>query len=259
VSYEQKHNEANGEDNKDGHNDNLSWNCGAEGHTDDEMVKILRERQKRNFLTTLFVSQGVPMIVSGDELGRTQNGNNNAYCQDNEISWVNWEKADQKLLDFTRKLIHFRREHPTFCRKNWFKGKPIKGLGVEDIAWFQPNGDEVTEEQWSEYSAKTLAIYMNGRGLKLIGAKGEKIVDGTFYLMFNAHSEALDFKLPPSKYATDWTKVLDTNIDLVNEESDKYAPEQMLSVQAHSIVILKDVNLSPEGKNKAQPTVKLEY
>ncbi|HTF82740.1 MAG TPA: hypothetical protein VL947_13485, partial [Cytophagales bacterium] len=236
-----------------------SWNCGAEGPTEDEAVNTLRERQKRNFLTTLFVSQGVPMLVSGDELGRTQNGNNNAYCQDNEISWINWEKADQKLLEFTRKLIQFRKIHPTFCRKNWFKGKPIKGVGVEDIAWFQPNGDEVTEEQWNEEAAKTLAIYMNGRGLKLIGAKGEKIVDGTFYLMFNAHTESLDFKLPPSKYASEWTKVVDTNLGLMNEDAEKFEPEQVLQVQAHSIVILKHLNLIPEGKNATEPAVKLEY
>lgn len=259
VSYEEKHNMDNGEEGRDGCDDNFSWNCGAEGPTDDGAINALRDRQKRNLLTTLFVSQGVPMLLAGDELGRTQNGNNNAYCQDNEISWINWAQVDQPLYEFTKKLIDMRKKHPTFCRKNWFQGKPIKGLGVEDIAWFLADGSEVTEDQWREDHAKTLAIYLNGRSLKLIGPKGEKIVDGTFYLIFNAHVEPVTFKLPAQKYAKDWTKVLDTAENIANEPSGGFAPEQEIEVQAHAIVILKHLSIHPEGKTESDPSLKLEY
>src|SRR5438046_1556163 len=161
VSYNEKHNLDNGEDNNDGENHNRSWNCGAEGPTDDPSMLALRNRQKRNFLTTLFLSQGVPMLLAGDEISRTQNGNNNAYCQDNEISWVNWEKADRELLEFTKKLIHIYKGHNVFSRRDWFKGQPIKGRGLTDIAWFSPDGKKMTKENWKAGFAKTLAIYLN--------------------------------------------------------------------------------------------------
>ncbi len=157
----------------DGENHNRSWNCGIEGPTDDPLVLELRKRQKRNLITTLFLSQGVPMLVAGDEIGRTQHGNNNAYCQDNEISWLDWENADHEFLDYVRRLIHFVKAHPTFGRKRWFQGRPIKGVGLEDIAWFLPDGIEMSDEHWNHDFAKSLAIYLNGRGLHLTGPKGE--------------------------------------------------------------------------------------
>ena len=259
VSYEQKHNHDNGEDNRDGCDDNHSWNCGVEGPSEDGTVKALRDRQKRNLLTTLFVSQGVPMLLAGDELGRTQKGNNNAYCQDNEISWLNWAEADRELHEFTKRLINIRKEHPVFCRKNWFQGKPIKGIGVEDIAWFLHEGSEINESQWQEEHAKTLAIYLNGRALKLIGSKGEKIVDASFYLIFNAHVEMMTFKLPAEKYADRWSKVLDTAQNMADDDAETFSAFQEVEVQPHSVVIMKHLNINPEGKDKSEPTVKLEY
>jgi len=237
VSYNEKHNEANGEENKDGESHNRSWNCGAEGDTNDPAVIELRQRQKRNFLTTLFLSQGLPMLVSGDELGRTQKGNNNAYCQDNEISWIDWAKADNELLAFTQKVIRLRKEHPTFCRRRWFQGRPIKGLGVEDIAWFLPDGTEMSEEHWTTEFAKSLGIYLNGRGIHYSGPNGEPVIDDSFYILFNAHHDKLDFKLPVSKYATQWITVLNT-ASAVSEEKF-YMPEEVVQLDGRSILVLK--------------------
>ncbi|MFL5809294.1 MAG: glycogen debranching protein GlgX, partial [Flavisolibacter sp.] len=200
VSYNEKHNDANGENNNDGESHNRSWNCGAEGCTDDPGVNELRDRQKRNFLTTLFVSQGVPMLLSGDELSRTQQGNNNAYCQDNEISWVNWEKADVELLNFTKKLIQVYKRHNVFSRRDWFKGQPIKGRGLTDIAWFSPDGRKMTEENWRQDFGKCLAVYLDGHGIHSRDHDGSKIVDDSFYLIFNAHSEPVEYKLQTRRY-----------------------------------------------------------
>jgi len=237
VSYNEKHNEANGENNNDGENHNRSWNCGEEGPTNDPDILALRQRQKRNLLTTLFLSQGVPMLVAGDEISRTQGGNNNAYCQDNEISWVNWAAADKELLSFTQKLIKLRKDHPVFCRRRWFQGRPIKGIGVEDIAWFLPEGTEMTEENWNHDYAKSLAVYLNGRGIHSQGPKGEQISDDSFYVIFNAYHGELEYKLPPAKYGTKWTKILDTT---ENEIKDKttYAAGDAVTVQGNSVVLL---------------------
>ncbi len=210
VTYNEKHNEANGEDNRDGESHNRSWNCGAEGETDDPGIRELRQRQKRNFLTTLFLSQGTPMLVAGDELGKTQSGNNNAYCQDNGISWINWEQADRELLDFTRRVIRLRRQHPAFRRPRWFRGKPVKGAGLDDIVWFLPSGKEMGEDNWNHDFAKSLAIFLNGKGLQTVNEEGMNIEDDHFYLIFNAHSEDLEFTLPPEPYCREWTLVLDT-------------------------------------------------
>ena len=237
VSYNEKHNEANGEDNMDGENHNRSWNCGIEGKTDDPVVIELRKRQKRNLMATLFLSQGVPMLVAGDELGRTQGGNNNAYCQDNEISWINWEDTDYEFLEFTQHIIRLRKNHPTFCRRRWFQGRPIKGIGLEDIAWFLQDGSEMTEEHWTNAFAKSLAIYFNGRGLHSMGPKGENIVDDSFYLIFNAHHEPLDFTLPVAKYGRQWQKVLDTSSAVQKEES--YKANEVVTAEGRSVVILK--------------------
>lgn len=237
VSYNHKHNQANGEKNQDGESHNRSWNCGHEGPTKDPVVLALRQRQKRNFLTSLFLSQGVPMLVAGDEIGRTQKGNNNAYCQDNEISWIDWKKADKDLLAFTQKLIDLRKKHPAFCRRRWFQGQPIKGIGLEDIAWFLFDGSEMTEQHWTEDFAKTLGVFLFGRGLHSLGPKGEQIVDDSFYVIFNAHHEALQFKLPPAKYAKEWIKILDT-ADTGLEQDAKFEAEQEINVEGRSIILL---------------------
>ncbi|RAU82524.1 glycogen debranching protein GlgX [Pontibacter arcticus] len=236
VSYNEKHNIENGEDNNDGESHNRSWNCGVEGPTDDEEINKLRQQQKRNLLTTLFLSQGVPMLVAGDEISRTQKGNNNAYCQDNEISWLNWEEADKELLEFTRKLIKLRKDHPVFCRHRWFQGLPIKGVGLEDIAWFLPEGTEMTDEHWDHDYAKSLAVYLNGRGLRTKTATGEPIMDDSFYVIFNAYHEPLEYKLPPKKYGTNWTKILDTSENRIEEESIPYT--ETINVSGRSIVVL---------------------
>jgi isoamylase len=242
VSYNEKHNTANGENNNDGESHNRSWNCGAEGETDNPDVIALRNKQKRNFLTTLFLSQGVPMLVAGDELSRTQQGNNNAYCQDNEISWINWDKADKDLLHFTRKLIHFQKKHPVFCRRGWFKGISIRGK--HDIAWFNADGSPMEEEHWKEYFAKTLTVYLNGEGIDTPGYKGEKIVDDSFLLLFNAHYENVTFALPPKADFHHFTKVLDTSCNFMNENGCdcRFKGGDIIEVASHSVIMMKSVN-----------------
>jgi glycogen operon protein len=211
VSYNEKHNEANGENNRDGESNNRSWNCGAEGQTHDANVNGLRARQQRNFLATLLLSQGVPMINGGDEIGRTQNGNNNAYCQDNEISWFDWEHMDEALLYFTRSLIDLRRKHRIFHRRRWFQGRPLHGTGVKDIAWFTPHGKEMTDEDWKAGFAKSLGVFLNGDAIATTDMLGERVTDDSYYIIFNAHHEPLQFTLPDSGFAQSWLKVLDSN------------------------------------------------
>ncbi|RYZ29194.1 MAG: glycogen debranching enzyme GlgX [Chitinophagaceae bacterium] len=240
VSYNEKHNEANGENNNDGESHNRSWNCGAEGETNDDAILHLRKKQKRNFLTTLFLSQGVPMIVAGDELGKTQGGNNNAYCQDNEISWIDWEGADPDLMTFTKKIIHFVKRHPVFNRRKWFKGQPIKGVGVEDIAWFNTDGSEMSEENWKQDYAKTLGIYMSGKGIPTPGPKGEKILDDNFFIIFNAYHNALTFKLPPARLGRKWTKILDTSTNYFEETGESFKALETVHVEGRSVVLLKE-------------------
>jgi isoamylase len=248
VSYNEKHNDANGENNNDGESHNRSWNCGVEGATDDAEVIALRNKQKRNFLTTLMMSQGVPMLVSGDEIGKTQRGNNNAYCQDNEISWLDWKNADEDLLSFTQKLIYFRKKHPNFRRRLWFRGVPIKGAGVEDIAWFLPEGREMTEENWSHDFAKSLAIFMNGEGIRTVGPKGERTVDNSFYLMFNAHYEGLDFKLPKRKYGGKWKKVIDTHENMFTDNGQEFKYGETVHVNSRSVVLLMNPTISSHAR-----------
>ncbi|WP_266205965.1 glycogen debranching protein GlgX [Pontibacter kalidii] len=239
VSYNEKHNMANGEDNNDGESHNRSWNCGVEGTTKNVEVLALREKQKRNFLTTLFLSQGVPMLVAGDEISRTQHGNNNAYCQDNEVSWLNWQEADEELLEFTRRLIRFSRKHPVFNRRGWFKGQPIKGNNLKDIAWFLPEGREMTEENWNHDYAKSLGVYLNGKGLRARGPKNEQITDDSFYVIFNAHYEPLRYKLPPRKYGESWHKVIDTDASMIEEQGEQFAYGKTIEVAARSVVVLQ--------------------
>ena len=241
VSYNEKHNEANGEENGDGTDDNRSWNCGVEGPTDDPDIIALRARQKRNFLATLFLSQGVPMLLGGDEIGRTQQGNNNAYCQDNDISWFNWENADESLLDFSRRLIHFYKKHPVFSRRRWFQGIPIRGTGMTDIGWFTPDGNEMSEEHWNEDFAKSLAVFINGWSLTSLDDRGERVVDDSFYLIFNGHYEPLNFRLPPQEYGEQWVKVLDTNESFVGESEQRNEAGAELNVEARSMKVFRRV------------------
>jgi isoamylase len=221
VSYDHKHNEANGEDNRDGSDDNRSWNCGTEGPADDPAISALRARQQRNFLATLLLSQGVPMLLGGDELGRSQRGNNNAYCQDNDISWIAWpgdSREDQisetsgALLAFTRELISLRAGHPVFRRRRFFQGEPISGRHdqVGDVAWFTPGGEEMTEEDWSAGFAKSLTVFLNGDGISEPDPRGQRVRDDSFLLLFNASENDLKFAVPPARYGEQWQRVLDT-------------------------------------------------
>jgi isoamylase len=243
VSYNEKHNEANGEENRDGESHNRSWNCGEEGPTENPDVLALRRRQTRNFLATLFLSQGVPMLGGGDEIGRTQKGNNNAYCQDNEISWYDWEHADEDLLAFARRLIAFRHRHPVFCRRRWFQGRAIHGADVGDIGWFTPAGVEMSEEDWKAGFAKSLAVFLNGGDIRSPNERGEPIKDDSYYVMFNSHHEPLDFTLPEQKWGERWAVILNSAGDkdsLQDEESDTtLAAGAVLAVHPWSLVLLR--------------------
>ncbi len=252
VSYDHKHNEANGEDNADGTDDNRSWNCGAEGPTEDGEVLALRARQQRNLLTTLLLSQGAPMILAGDEMGRTQGGNNNAYCHDDEISWLDWEHTDDDLLDFTRRLIALRRDHPVFHQRRWFIGRAIHNTGLGDIAWFAPDGTEMTDEHWAEASARSLAVVLNGAELGSMDDRGDPVHDDVFYLMFNAHHEAVDFTLPRDGWAPCWQVELDTSVEGTaglharrTERDDdgerRHGPSETMTLAARSIVVMRGV------------------
>jgi isoamylase len=240
VSYNDKHNEANGENNADGANDNRAWNSGAEGPTEDATIEDLRRRRQRNFITTLMISQGVPMLLGGDEIGRTQGGNNNAYCQDNEISWFDWEHADQPLMAFVSRVIAFRKEHPVFTRRRWFMGRPLRGADVSDIGWFKPDGEEMTDQDWQSGFARTLGVFLNGQGIPTPDGRGEPIVDDSFYLLFNAHYEAIPFKLPTCPWGDRWVKVIDTSVPVpdLREQHEHRAGEEV-SVQAHTVVVLR--------------------
>ncbi|HEY4408868.1 MAG TPA: alpha-amylase family glycosyl hydrolase, partial [Acidimicrobiia bacterium] len=213
VSYNDKHNEANGEDNNDGEGHNRSWNCGVEGPTDDPEIRALRRRQQRNFLATIFLSQGVPMILGGDEMGRSQKGNNNAYCQDNELSWLDWSLREENadLVALTARLAEFRRDHPVFHRRRWFQGRPIHGETVTDIGWFAPDGTEMTEEDWDSGFAKSVGVFLNGDAIPDPDPRGEKITDDSFLVLFNAHYEKLPFTIPNRDWGDHWVVVLDTD------------------------------------------------
>jgi glycogen operon protein len=241
VSYNEKHNEANGEDNRDGESHNRSWNCGVEGPTEDVEVFALRERQKRNILTTLVLSQGVPMIAHGDELGRTQRGNNNVYCQDNELSWVDWEdaRAHDVLTGFVTRLTRLRAEHPVFRRQRFFQGRPIRGTSLEDIAWLRPDGAPMSDEDW-DTGTQTLMIYLNGRGIPDRDELGRQVIDDSFLLLFNAHHEDLVFTLPDEAYGQGWQSELDTADPLLADERRRYpSPGSEIEVVARSVLVLR--------------------
>jgi glycogen operon protein len=243
VSYNEKHNEANNEGNADGENHNRSWNMGAEGETDDQAIVAARRRQQRNFLATLFVSQGVPMLLAGDELGRTQRGNNNAYCQDNEVSWVDWEHVDHDLLAFTRRLIWFRRDHPVFQRRRWFQGRPLHGSGVSDIGWFKPDGLEMSEEEWAAGYSKSLGVFLNGRAIPSRGPRGERITDDSFYVIFNGHHDALRFTMPGPAWGRRAEVVVDTNHTAADrsQRAASYRAGEDVLVPERSVKVLRYV------------------
>jgi glycogen operon protein len=234
VSYNEKHNDGNGEGNADGDSHNRSWNCGAEGDTDDSSVLKCRAKQQRNLLTTLFLSQGVPMMLAGDELGRTQKGNNNAYCQDNEISWVNWSEIDQPLLDFTRWLIAFRRDHPLFRRRRWFQGRPIRG--TLDIGWFKPDGESMTDEDWDAWHARSLGVFLNGKAIQSPDERGRGITDTSFLMLFNAHHEPVDWVIPKG-YGRTWNLILDTS--RLQPEPEPRPVIKLVTGQARSVILLQ--------------------
>jgi isoamylase len=256
VSYNDKHNEANGEDNHDGESHNRSWNCGEEGPSQNPEINRLRYRQVRNFLTTLFLSQGVPMLLGGDELGRSQRGNNNGYCQDNDISWYDWEKVDRHLLQFTKRLIQLRHQHPVFCRRRWFQGRPIHGTQVSDIGWFTPQGKEMSEEDWRVGFAKSLGVFLNGRAIPTPNERGERIWDESFYVMFNAGHEALEFNTPEEKWGTRWVVVLDTaeDQDYLSEDDggEEFGASETVRVDAWALVLLRRTGwrANPEAKKE---------
>jgi glycogen operon protein len=236
VSYNERHNEANGESNRDGENHNRSWNCGTEGPTEDPEVIALRGRQKRNLLTTLFLSQGVPMLLAGDEIGHTQGGNNNVYCQDNPISWIDWENADGNLLEFVQSLIRFQHSHPVFRRRRWFQGRPIRGKELADIHWFKPSGEEMLDQDWQTSYAKSLGVFLNGKAIPSPTQKGERVTDDNFCVLFNAHWETIQFTLP-QKWGSRWLKVFDTAENCA--PSTTFGPGERVQVTARSIVVLQ--------------------
>jgi isoamylase len=228
VSYDDKHNEANGNSNTDGTDDNRSWNCGVEGPTDDPAVLALRARQQRNLLTTLFLSQGVPMLLGGDELGRSQGGNNNGYCQDNEISWLDWDDVDEDLLAFTRALIGLRRDHPVFRRRGWFEGRPLLGADVEDIAWLRPDGTVMGGDDWRGAVANAIQVFLSGTGIALPSTRGEQIVDDSFLILFNGAPTGTPFVIPEPSFGERWRVILDTTEPVPRSAEGVTAPTEDL-------------------------------
>jgi isoamylase len=244
VSYNEKHNEANGENNQDGESHNRSWNCGVEGPTRKKAVLELRARQQRNFIATLLLSQGVPMICHGDELGRTQGGNNNGFCQDDEITWVDWNSVDRDLMQFTRSVSALRGSHPIFRRRRFFDGRPVGRRGtkrVPDIAWFTPDGSEMTEADWDSGFGRSIGMYLNGQGIPDLDTRGGRVHDDSFVLFFNAHDQDMEFTLPPAEYGKSWQLVMDTrHIEL--PETKAIEAGGIIDVGARALVVLQDIN-----------------
>jgi isoamylase len=241
VSYNGKHNEANGESGNDGADDNRSWNSGAEGDTQDAAVLTLRARQQRNFLATLLLSQGVPMILHGDELGRTQNGNNNVYAQDSDIAWVHWDSADHALIEFTGMVTALRRDHPTFRRSRFFDGHPVRrgeGEPLPDIVWLRPDGTAMQPEDWEAGFGRTIGVFLNGEGIRGVDARGGRIVDKHFLVYFNAHTDAVQITLPTEERSPSWDVVLDTDSEDI--DPSPVAPGASFSLGPHSLAVLRE-------------------
>jgi isoamylase len=242
VSYEHKHNEANQEGNQDGTDDNRSWNCGVEGLTDDPVVLALRARQQRNFLTTLLVSQGTPMLLGGDERSRSQRGNNNAWCQDNEISWYDWSETDasRQMHDFTRRLIALRRSHPVFRRESFLRGRELKGSGLPDVWWFRGDGLKMTRRDWQD-GPHVLGMFLNGREIPTHGPQGQEIVDNSFVVLFNAEPQACSFMLPRTRFGVVWELELSSFDPELPAGCARYGARTVVTVPPHCAVILKRV------------------
>ena len=245
VSYNDKHNQANGEDSRDGENHNRSWNCGVEGPTDDQEVLACRDRQQRNFLATLFISQGVPMLLGGDEMGRTQRGNNNAYCQDNELSWFDWSlvEKNQDLVELVAWLVALRRDHPVFRHRRWFEGSPGAGpvTPSADIAWFSPAGTPMTDAEW-QGQGRSVAVFLNGGGVQTRGAMGEQVVDDSFLMLFDADPAEVSFVLPAEEWGVRWRRVLDTRNPVPDgDDGPVFAAGDTVSLDGRAVVLLQRV------------------
>ena len=240
VSYNEKHNQANGENNRDGSNDNRSWNCGIEGPTDDPNILALREKQKRNMLATLLLSQGVPMIYAGDAIGHTQMGNNNAYCQDNEISWIRWDlrPQDRDLLSFVQRMINLRKRHPIFRRRHFFQGRPIKGATVKDVLWLNSSGGEMSEEEWRNPSTCCLGMFLAGQGLNETDERGRRLGDENFLILLNGYHEDVAFTLPVFQPGTRWVAWMDTSRENGLRTADVHDGGTLYPLQARSMAVL---------------------
>jgi glycogen operon protein len=257
VSYNTKHNEANGENNNDGESHNRSWNCGVEGETDDPAVNALRLQQQRNFITTLMVSQGVPMLAHGDELGRTQRGNNNVYAQDNELSWVDWDlDADQKeLLAFTSAAIALRKAHPVLRRRRFFAGDPHHGgrSPIGDIEWLKTDGSVMDEESWNSGFIRSLMVFLNGDAIPELDQIGRRVVDDHFLLLFNAHSDAVMFTMPPKALGSNWQIRLDTASGAVDPVGVRpWRARSRHPVPGHSMLVLSTTVVPEEERAAAE-------
>jgi len=239
VSYNEKHNQANGEGNRDGESHNRSWNCGVEGPTDDPVILDLRGRQRRNFLATVLLSQGIPMILAGDEMGRTQGGNNNAYCQDNDVSWIDWDDMDGPMVVFANRLIQIRRNHPVFHRRRFFQGQPLHGEGVSDIAWLRPDGTEMSYADWQTGTVTSIGVFLNGEAIRAPGPRGEPVVDESFLVLFNAHHESKKFSLPDLRFGERWIRLVDT-ADSLSEGDSAKAGEEVVA-ECRSVVLMRRV------------------
>jgi glycogen operon protein len=241
VSYGGKHNEANGEGNRDGSDDNLSWNGGMEGPTEDRAILTLRERRMRTFLATLFISQGVPMLCGGDEMGRTQQGNNNAYCQDNETSWVDWnlDDADQRLLSFTRKLIQFRKAHAELQRRKFFQGRPLCSADMKDLTWHRPDGGEMVEAEWRQATLRAFGFRLCGDAMDDVNERGEPITDDTLLVLLNAGPESVGFVLPTPHPGVAWEVMVDTDDSALPEPSPHLADGSRVAVVGRSLKVLR--------------------
>jgi len=255
VSYNTKHNEANGEDNHDGTDDNISWNCGVEGETDDPAITALREKQKRNFMATLLFSQGVPMICGGDEIGRTQSGNNNAYCQDNTLSWYHWDLSPQQknFFEFTRHLIDLLKAHPVLSRRTFFHGRHLRGAEIKDIAWFTPTGKEMTDEEWNAESVRYLGVLLAGDAINELDEKGQVIRGETLLLLLNAHHESIPFVLPAHKPGTRWVLILDTATPDFDRRAQRAKDDVTYVLQDRSLALFRLVTQDRGGSLSSPP------
>jgi isoamylase len=243
VSYNEKHNDANGEGGNDGESHNRSWNSGAEGETDDAGILALRSRRQRNIIATLLLSQGVPMLLHGDELGRTQRGNNNVYAQDSEIAWVHWDQADRSLIEFTAALSRLRREHPTFRRSRFFDGRPVKrseGEPLPDIAWVRPDGAEMAPDDWESGFGKVIGMFLNGQGIRGRSSRGERIVDRSFLVYFSGHDGDVEVTIPNDGTDILWDVLVDTTAGGGDVDGDPHAPGSTFTLGANSLVVLRE-------------------